>query len=178
MSLRAYHSFLFGGESKKQVSAAPKKHDVAVPKSSSWDNAIVVEPLGMMDKPIVKTFNYQMLDEQRRVTNVLAVDLEYEFCFEADIGRNQVEDILFGVTFVTSKGIHVCGVEPKVYKTSESFIKLGARFKCIFNEDIYTIIVASRLRSKDIVFYSRVENIGCFRVVNVNSEFRWGLVQL
>jgi lipopolysaccharide transport system ATP-binding protein len=179
-----YHELLFGNNNESGEKGLPE-----IEKSSSenngiesgriaWDSSLKIQPITMLEETPVSTSGYRLVDGNGLEVNVLNVDESYRFSFTARISDQDICDLLFGVTIVNAKGIHVCGMEPTIRATENGTVQFFADFKCIFNEDVYTIIVASRLRSAEVVFYSRVENIGCYKVINSESRYRWGLVQL
>lgn len=174
-----YHKILFGrkGDEKKipkDVKANNTRRNV-----DCWDDRLPMAPVNMIENEVIKTTDFMLTDSSGYQLNVLTVDEKYRFSFIAELSGQNFEDVLFGITFVSSKGIHVCGIEPKIVnKLDDKKYELIADFTCIFNEDIYTFIVASRMRSAEVVFYSRVEEIGAYKVVNPGSVPRWGLIQL
>ena len=182
-----YHQMLFGNKSAEEVlgdRASDGKSGSDVLRATQttggqdWDSKLVALPISMLSEAKVDTSSYRLLNQEGHKVNVLRVNESYRFCFDADLQNECIEETLFGITFVNSKGVHVCGIEPEVVSSKDGRVIFSAEFKCIFNEDLYTIIVASRLRSNAVIFYSRVENIGNFKVINPESQFRWGLVQL
>lgn len=174
-----YHRALFGGEPEALIANTPLKKASIISPKASWDDSIILNPVSMLQKEQIKTTGFVMTDEAGLSVNVLEIDQKYSFSFVAELTDQIIDRVLFGVTFVTSKGIHVCGIQPKLKKKlADKLYEFSADFQCIFNEDIYTLIVASRIRSAEVLFYSRVEDVGAYKVINLKSDYRWGLVQL
>ncbi len=180
-----YHRMLFGDkkayeiindENVDKLNIANQKKTQMV--SYDWDKKLVSKPINMLSEMKITTSGYRLLNHEGLQVNILRVNESYQFFFDAELQNEIIDTTLFGITFVNSKGIHVCGMEPTLISIDNSPIGFKAEFNCILNEDIYTIIVASRLRTEQAIFYSRVENIGNFKVINPESSPRWGLVQL
>lgn len=175
-----YHKILFGGKDEDgKASKDVKKNNNTKKSIKHWDSRLPMTPINMIENETIKTTDFLLADNDGRQINVLEIDEQYRFSFTAELRGYKFEEVLFGVTFVSSKGIHVCGIEPKsVKKLDDEKYQLVADFKCVLNEDIYTLIVASRKRAAEVIFFSRVEEVGAYKVVNSRSIPRWGLIQL
>lgn len=174
-----YHKILFGGNAEEKKLPENVKANNTGRAAEHWDDRLPLTPINMIENEVVKTTDFVLSDNDGHQINVLEIEGKYRFSFVAELLNHKYEEVLFGVTFVSSKGIYVCGIEPKIVKKldDEKYL-LAADFNCVFNEDIYTLIVASRKKSVEVVFYSRIEEIGAYKVVNPRSVPRWGLIQL
>jgi len=111
--------------------------------------------------------------------NILHILSRYTVCCSIFISPTiNINEVLVGFTLVNSQGVHVCGMEPVLEMIDENHYLARKSFDCCLNEDTYSIIVASRLRSHEAVYYTRNEECAGFNVVNTSGEFRWGLVHL
>ena len=176
-----YHECLFGEATKKKKNTKAADSNRSSKNKAFWTDGIVIKKTRMKESEELTHSNFRMLNSTGDVVNILNYNETYTFQFELSFNdfNFDLDSLLIGFTFVTSKGIHLCGVEPKnIEKLSNNKYLLSAKFLCIFAEDIYTIISSVRLRSAEIMYLSRIENIGAYKVINNYDSFHWGLVHL
>jgi ABC-type polysaccharide/polyol phosphate transport system ATPase subunit len=179
---KIYHKMLFGNKKAEDVMRTLPNNNTgnleSIKSVGEWDQKLVVNPENMLTEEMLHTDNYKLLNSQGEQVNTMTVNYKYNFTFEVELNGVDPERVVFGCTFVSSKGINVCGLSPQITVRKSKPLIFDVNFPCILNPDIYTVIVASRVRSKEVVYYSRVENIGHFRVINPESKHRSGLVHV
>ncbi|MDY0117269.1 MAG: ABC transporter ATP-binding protein [Sulfurimonadaceae bacterium] len=125
--------------------------------------------------------NLSIIDSSGYDVNILKTEnyynIEFDFLFPEGF---PIKNLINGITFVNTKGIHVVGLKLNNFTIINSnIIHFKKEFKCILNEDIYSLIVAVRENSKELSFYFRATDAMLFQVKkNDISDVRWGLVQL
>lgn len=125
--------------------------------------------------------NLTIVDSRGYNVNVLKTNNHYKIEFDLFFPEEfSFDSLINGITFVNTKGIHVAGLKLDEFTIINSTsIHFKKEFKCILNEDTYSLIIASRENSKELKFYFRATDAMLFQVKrNEISDIRWGLVQL
>lgn len=125
--------------------------------------------------------NLSIIDSSGYDVNILKTENYYNIEFDLLFSEGfPIKNLINGITFVNTKGIHVVGIKLDDFTIINSNrIHFKKEFKCILNEDTYSIIIASRENSKELKFYFRATDAMLFQVKrNEISDIRWGLVQL